>query len=400
MQHPALTRAWLQLDILSGGITNQLWKVFPGGGSPALQPAVLRLFGEDTDKFIDRAAEERNLLHLNRFGFGAKARAQAGAARWRAASSRDWQTSCRATTDAAGAAGAGHLWQRPLRGAAGAAHTGAGGHVPARPGAAHSAQAAAVPRLRPAWSAGAPDLRHAQALVRRHLLWAARDEQGRCTLSMRVSCCRQHLWPPQVWPHCARRSRPGCSRRLLCSSGCIILLAAADDRKRRFADARQLDFSGTRHAAPMQHFDLDAMAREIDLTEQACLRLGSPVVFGHNDMLAGNILVSEVRPPLVRRQWQPSSAGGALLDAPVGRYALPAHSCALHVGTDHSQLQPACAPTAGSARCWAMAGGLPPHAPLRHAPPPALGTSSTLTHRPRTGQRQHACAPRRAAHRL
>ena len=73
LQAPATPmHAGLQVMVLSGGITNQLWKVFPSDTQGSLQPAVLRVFGEETDKFIDRAAEERNLLELNRFGFGAK----------------------------------------------------------------------------------------------------------------------------------------------------------------------------------------------------------------------------------------------------------------------------------------------------------------------------------------
>ena len=73
----------VQLTVLSGGITNQLWKVFPPEGTTSLQPAVVRVFGEDTEKFIDRAAEEHNLLELNRFGFGAKVRVVRETARTR-----------------------------------------------------------------------------------------------------------------------------------------------------------------------------------------------------------------------------------------------------------------------------------------------------------------------------
>ena len=102
---------WLcQVSVISGGITNLLWKLTPQGspegasgsthggvhgeasrssyegahgeasrssqgGSPnaaQLPPVLLRVFGQDTDKLIDRQTEAANLLHLNRCGFGAK----------------------------------------------------------------------------------------------------------------------------------------------------------------------------------------------------------------------------------------------------------------------------------------------------------------------------------------
>ena len=61
---------------------------------------------------------------------------------------------------------------------------------------------------------------------------------------------------------------------------------------------RQLDFSyDTAKQRQFQELDFDRMHRECCDTEAACLRLDSPVVFNHNDMLAGNVLVPHnVRP--------------------------------------------------------------------------------------------------------
>jgi thiamine kinase-like enzyme len=61
----------LQVSEISGGITNILWKLQPGGDGKQ-EPVVLRIFGEQTDKIIDRDQEERVLGPLNRAGFGAQ----------------------------------------------------------------------------------------------------------------------------------------------------------------------------------------------------------------------------------------------------------------------------------------------------------------------------------------
>ncbi len=55
---------------ISGGITNILWKLQPE--SKTLDPVVVRIFGEQTDKIIDREHEQRVLSPLNSAGFGAK----------------------------------------------------------------------------------------------------------------------------------------------------------------------------------------------------------------------------------------------------------------------------------------------------------------------------------------
>ena len=59
-----------QVDEISGGITNLLWKLTPKLES-GLSPVVARVFGEQTDLLIDRAREKEVVLQLNQAGFGA-----------------------------------------------------------------------------------------------------------------------------------------------------------------------------------------------------------------------------------------------------------------------------------------------------------------------------------------
>ena len=60
---------------ISGGITNLLWKLSPAK-EVGLEPVVLRVFGQQTDKIIDREREEKATKHLNEAGFGAQVRAR------------------------------------------------------------------------------------------------------------------------------------------------------------------------------------------------------------------------------------------------------------------------------------------------------------------------------------
>ena len=60
----------------------------------------------------------------------------------------------------------------------------------------------------------------------------------------------------------------------------------------RLAAAEKLDFKGSNKQAAFEALDFWGMAREVDATEKACLRLDPPVVFTHNDLLSGNILVA------------------------------------------------------------------------------------------------------------
>lgn len=60
-----------QVSEISGGITNLLWLLTPDRSSK-LQPVVLRVFGKQTDKIIDRDREAKILPALNAAGFGAQ----------------------------------------------------------------------------------------------------------------------------------------------------------------------------------------------------------------------------------------------------------------------------------------------------------------------------------------
>ncbi len=62
-----------QHAVIDGGITNLLWKVLPPEEA-GLGAVVVRVFGEETDRMIDRARELRILLQLNEAGFGARVR--------------------------------------------------------------------------------------------------------------------------------------------------------------------------------------------------------------------------------------------------------------------------------------------------------------------------------------
>uniref|UniRef100_A0A7S1X512 ethanolamine kinase n=1 Tax=Tetraselmis chuii TaxID=63592 RepID=A0A7S1X512_9CHLO len=67
----ALCKDDLDVTTISGGITNVMVKVTPESGK-CLDPVVVRIFGRDTEKIIDREEELRKLLQLNQHGFGAK----------------------------------------------------------------------------------------------------------------------------------------------------------------------------------------------------------------------------------------------------------------------------------------------------------------------------------------
>eukprot|EP00899_Mesostigma_viride_P016114 jgi/Mesvir1/24503/Mv21851-RA.1 len=61
----------IAVEKISGGITNQLLKLSTDA-SRTLEPVLVRIFGADTEVFIDRDAEQRALPHLNAAGFGAQ----------------------------------------------------------------------------------------------------------------------------------------------------------------------------------------------------------------------------------------------------------------------------------------------------------------------------------------
>mmetsp|Transcript_13939 Transcript_13939/g.37215 ORF Transcript_13939/g.37215 Transcript_13939/m.37215 type:complete len:456 (+) Transcript_13939:67-1434(+) len=70
----------LQVEKMSGGISNLLVKVTPPGfvaasnnrNQQGLRPVAVKVFGDKTELLIDREKELEMLLHLNRAGFGAK----------------------------------------------------------------------------------------------------------------------------------------------------------------------------------------------------------------------------------------------------------------------------------------------------------------------------------------
>ena len=57
--------------------------------------------------------------------------------------------------------------------------------------------------------------------------------------------------------------------------------------------ARELHFEDTQKQAAIDALDLDAMQDEIEQMEATCTRLESPVVWSHNDLLSGNVMVAE-----------------------------------------------------------------------------------------------------------
>lgn len=79
---------------------------------------------------------------------------------------------------------------------------------------------------------------------------------------------------------------------------------------------RDLDFSDdARKQEAYEQVDFDRMEHECRQTEAACLRMDSPVVFNHDDMLAGNVLVPhDVRPhlPSIQREVPAVVDGDAL----------------------------------------------------------------------------------------
>ena len=62
----------VQITKIGGGITNVLLKVAAPKGS-GIESAIVRVFGDNTEMYIDRDREIQVLLRLNEAGFGAKA---------------------------------------------------------------------------------------------------------------------------------------------------------------------------------------------------------------------------------------------------------------------------------------------------------------------------------------
>lgn len=58
------------MGLISGGISNALFKLTPAGGG--LAPVALRVYGDSTEHFIDRQRELLLMSLLHRQGFGPK----------------------------------------------------------------------------------------------------------------------------------------------------------------------------------------------------------------------------------------------------------------------------------------------------------------------------------------
>lgn len=59
------------------------------------------------------------------------------------------------------------------------------------------------------------------------------------------------------------------------------------------AMARGLQFEDAAKKADYEKIDFGALEAELDATEAACVATGSPLVWGHNDLLSGNIIVMQ-----------------------------------------------------------------------------------------------------------
>jgi ethanolamine kinase len=77
-------------------------------------------------------------------------------------------------------------------------------------------------------------------------------------------------WPASILP------RPFASMQVLC----------------RLDMARSIQYDDAAKQAAQEGIDFDGMAAELRLTEDCCSRLDAPVVWSHNDLLSGNVLVS------------------------------------------------------------------------------------------------------------
>ena len=61
--------------------------------------------------------------------------------------------------------------------------------------------------------------------------------------------------------------------------------------------ARSISYEDGAKQQAHDSVDFDLMAEELRTTEACSQRLGSPVVWSHNDLLSGNILVSKKARP-------------------------------------------------------------------------------------------------------
>mmetsp|Transcript_37172 Transcript_37172/g.71279 ORF Transcript_37172/g.71279 Transcript_37172/m.71279 type:complete len:251 (-) Transcript_37172:229-981(-) len=64
----------MQVAPMAGGVTNSVFKVTPVGyvSDVPLPPVVVRIFGQNSENFVNRPAEIEILKQLNHYGFGAR----------------------------------------------------------------------------------------------------------------------------------------------------------------------------------------------------------------------------------------------------------------------------------------------------------------------------------------
>lgn len=55
---------------IAGGISNALFKVCPPAAAAALAPVALRLYGDNTERFVDRGQEVATMRLVRQHGFG------------------------------------------------------------------------------------------------------------------------------------------------------------------------------------------------------------------------------------------------------------------------------------------------------------------------------------------
>ena len=59
----------------------------------------------------------------------------------------------------------------------------------------------------------------------------------------------------------------------------------------RWHEAHGLKFDDMAKREGFEKFDFAELEREIDETDAACQRLAPPVVYSHNDLLSGNVMI-------------------------------------------------------------------------------------------------------------
>lgn len=79
--------------------------------------------------------------------------------------------------------------------------------------------------------------------------------------------------------------------------------------------AAKIKYEDERKQKAHDAVDLAAMQRELALTEDRASRLGSPIVWSHNDLLSGNVLVSKQVPIHTHRIFSDKSNTADILKA-------------------------------------------------------------------------------------